>query len=138
MPRYSVAAAGSQSSASGVGFATLDATSTTSRLSAASRIASSTSSTCAATSPDARTGSPPRMLRARSSTPDPRPYVDPTAVSVSGPSCPKRHSWLSPSNVFGSGSTMVPSLPEISTKPMRGSAFWKLNVDCADCPPRTR
>ena len=37
--------------------------------------------------------------------------------------------------MFGSGSTIAPSVPVISKKPDRGSADWNEKVACAEAPP---
>jgi hypothetical protein len=39
-----------------------------------------------------------------------------------------------PVNMFGSGSTIVPSVPEISKKPWRRSGESKLSSDCDWAP----
>ena len=77
----------------------------------------------------ARCGAPLRSRGPGRATPSPRPSAGPeagTAVRL-----PRRRDRapmrMSPSNRFGSGIASVASLPEISTKPCRGSGESKLN-----------
>ena len=82
-------------------------------------IASMVSSTCSASSPEARWRHAPRRARAMSSTPSPRPAAAPAAGMDLQSAAPAGRSLISPSKRFGSGRARVASVPVISTNPCR-------------------
>ncbi len=84
------------------------------------------SRTCSASRPVARWGPPPRIARAMSTAPIPRP--PPAPVTATGSQSSPRRIRTSPVKSFGSGATIVASVPATSTTPVRFSGESKLNV----------